>query len=243
MTMAPASGVYRGIIGLRPARRRPAESSVAEAAPDCAQHRAPKRAAASTRPTTRRAATARRSWWPGRPRRASTPPCRPPGTQTGGAGRGRSDLLDIASRHRRAGKRHRADTQAQARRCDPGGSTISDPVAQKLAEWIILRSDDNGATVERYRAFLAANPSWPSQTFLRRRLEAALWDDNREDAIVWSWFENESPVSAKGQFVLARAMLARGDRANAERLVRDAWRNDPMSEEREHRARSCSARC
>jgi len=116
-------------------------------------------------------------------------------------------------------------TQAEA--------TISDPVARKLAEWIVLRSDNNNATVERYRAFLTANPSWPSQTFLRRRLEAALWDDHRDDQVVWSWFENESPISAKGRFVLAKAMLARGDRANAERLVREAWRSDPMSEDTE----------
>lgn len=115
-------------------------------------------------------------------------------------------------------------------------ATISDPVARKLAEWIILRSEDNGATVERYRAFLSANPSWPSQTFLRRRLEAAMWDDRRDDQVAWSWFENESPVSAKGRFTLAKAMLARGDRANAERLVREAWRSDPMSEDTENNA-------
>jgi soluble lytic murein transglycosylase len=115
-------------------------------------------------------------------------------------------------------------------------ATISDPVARKLAEWIILRSDDNAASVERYRAFITANPSWPSQTFLRRRTEAALWDDHRDDATVWAWFENESPLSAKGKFSLARAMIARGDRANAERLVRDAWRNDAMSEDTESAA-------
>jgi soluble lytic murein transglycosylase len=115
-------------------------------------------------------------------------------------------------------------------------AAISDPVARKLAEWIILRSDDNGASVERYRAFISANPSWPSQTFLRRRIEAALWDDHRDDATVWAWFENESPLSAKGKFSLARAMIARGDRANAERLVRDAWRNDSMSEDTENAA-------
>ncbi|MGC2810617.1 MAG: lytic transglycosylase domain-containing protein, partial [Bradyrhizobium sp.] len=115
-------------------------------------------------------------------------------------------------------------------------AAISDPVARKLAEWIILRSDDNGASVERYRAFIAANPSWPSQTFLRRRLEAALWDDHRDDATVLAWFENESPRSAKGKFSLAHALIARGDRANAERLVRDAWRNDAMSEETENAA-------
>src|SRR3984957_5145314 len=113
---------------------------------------------------------------------------------------------------------------------------ISDPVARKLAEWLILRSDDNGVSVERYRAFISANPSWPSQSFLRRRGEAALWDDHRDDAIVWAWFENESPLSAKGRFSLARAMLGRGDRANAERLVRDAWRSDSMSEDTENTA-------
>jgi len=115
-------------------------------------------------------------------------------------------------------------------------AAISDPVARKLAEWIILRSDDNGASVERYRAFIAANPSWPSQTFLRRRLEAALWDDHRDDATVLAWFENESPLSAKGKFSLAHALIGRGDRANAERLARDAWRNDAMSEETENAA-------
>ncbi|MGE5158805.1 MAG: transglycosylase SLT domain-containing protein [Gemmatimonas sp.] len=115
-------------------------------------------------------------------------------------------------------------------------ASITDPVARKLAEWLILRSDDNGASVERYRAFIEANPSWPSQSFLRRRLEAALWDDKRSDALVWSWFENEPPLSAKGRLALAKAMLARGDRANAERLVRHAWRNDPMSEDTESAA-------
>jgi len=127
-------------------------------------------------------------------------------------------------------RKHKPDEATQLE------ATISDPVARKLAEWIILRSDNNNATVERYRAFVSANPSWPSQTFLRRRLEAALWDDHREDAVVWSWFESESPLSAKGRIALARAMLARGDKTNAERLVREAWRNDPMSEDTESAA-------
>ena len=103
-------------------------------------------------------------------------------------------------------------------------AAISDPVARKLAEWVILRSENNGASVERYRAFIDANPSWPSQTFMRRRIEAALWDDHRDDATVTAWFANEKPLSAKGKFSLAKALLARGDRANAERLIRDAWR-------------------
>jgi soluble lytic murein transglycosylase len=124
-------------------------------------------------------------------------------------------------------RKHKPDDATQLE------ATITDPVARKLAEWLILRSDNNNASVERYRAFIASNPSWPSQTFLRRRIEAALWDDHRDDATVWAWFANESPLSAKGRFSLAKVMIARGDRANAERLVREAWRGDPMSEDTE----------
>ena len=140
-----------------------------------------------------------------------------------------------------------ADTDALAKVIElvrarkPGDATqlaapISDPVARKLAEWIILRSDNNGASVERYRAFIETNPSWPSQTFFRRRLEAALWDDHRDDSTVLSWFENEKPLSAKGRFVLAKALIGRGDRAGAERLLREAWRFDPMSADTEETA-------
>jgi soluble lytic murein transglycosylase len=124
-------------------------------------------------------------------------------------------------------RKHKPDDATQLE------ATITDPVARKLAEWLILRNDNNNASVERYRAFIASNPSWPSQSFLRRRIEAALWDDHRDDATVWAWFANESPLSAKGRFSLAKVMIARGDRANAERLVREAWRNDPMSEDTE----------
>ena len=108
-------------------------------------------------------------------------------------------------------------------------SSISDPLARKLSEWIILRSEDNGASSDRYLAFITENPSWPSQIFFRRRGEAALWDDRRDDNTVLSFFGADQPISAKGRFALARALLNRGDRARAERLVREAWHEDSFS--------------
>jgi len=110
---------------------------------------------------------------------------------------------------------------------------IQDPVAQKVAEWMILRSEGNGASAERYKAFITANPGWPSVNFLRRRGEGALWDNNRDDNAVLGWFGSEQPQSAKGRFMLARALLSRGDRNTALRHVRDAWRGDPMSKDTE----------
>jgi soluble lytic murein transglycosylase len=110
-------------------------------------------------------------------------------------------------------------------------ATISDPVARKLVEWIILRSDRNGAGSARYAAFIAANPSWPSLAMFRRRAEALLWVENVKPAQVLGFFNGSPPQTAKGRLVLARALHAQGDTEGASALVREAWRNDPLPEE------------
>ena len=108
--------------------------------------------------------------------------------------------------------------------------TIEDPLARKLVEWAILRADDTeNVDISRYTAFLAENPSWPAIELIRRRTEATLWVDRLEPAFVRSFFAKHKPVTAKGKFALARALLLQGDRAGAQSLVRDAWRNDAFS--------------
>ena len=110
-------------------------------------------------------------------------------------------------------------------------AAISDPVARKLVEWIILRSDHNGADSARYTAFMTANPSWPSLGAFRRRAEAMLWVENAKPARVMSFFDGSPPQSAMGRLVLARALTAQGDTDSAKALVRDTWRNDPIPAE------------
>jgi soluble lytic murein transglycosylase len=112
-------------------------------------------------------------------------------------------------------------TEAQA--------TIRDPLARKLAEWIILRSDDNNVDFARYNAFIAANPNWPSIVTLRKRAEAMMWHERLAAPAVRAFFADIEPLSTKGHFALARALLASGDRAGAQAHVRDAWRNDDFS--------------
>jgi soluble lytic murein transglycosylase len=50
---------------------------------------------------------------------------------------------------------------------------------------------------------------------------------------VRSFFAKERPITTKGKFALARALLLQGDRAGAQSLVREAWRNDSFSGELE----------
>ena len=110
-------------------------------------------------------------------------------------------------------------------------TSIGDPVAQKLIEWALLRSE-NGASFERYAAFIRANPHWPSIPLLRRRAEARLWQDRRDAATVRRFLDVE-PTSAKGRLALARVLLGEGDRAGAEREIRRAWRSAELSDETE----------
>jgi soluble lytic murein transglycosylase len=106
-------------------------------------------------------------------------------------------------------------------------SRIEDPLARKLIEWVILRSDENNAEFSRFRNFIVANPSWPSLMIFRRRAEAMLWQERADLATIRS-FTGDRPVSAKGRFALARALLAQGDMAGAQAALRDAWRTEPL---------------
>jgi soluble lytic murein transglycosylase len=115
--------------------------------------------------------------------------------------------------------------------------TISDPVARKLVEWLILRGDDTDADISRYAAFIAANPSWPGVLSLRRKAESVMWQDRTDPATVVAFFRSEPPRTAKGKFALARAKLAQADTTGAQQLVSESWRDDAFSSEIEAAAR------
>jgi len=116
---------------------------------------------------------------------------------------------------------------------DADEAKISDPVARKLAEWVILRSDNTNPSFARYAAFVANNPTWPHAALFRRRAENALWNDHVDDAAVLAFFTGHKPRTAKGRFMLARALVAKGDHDGAAALVRYAWRHDECSAEAE----------
>jgi soluble lytic murein transglycosylase len=127
--------------------------------------------------------------------------------------------IDLARR----GKPHDA-TEVQGR--------IQDPLARKLVEWAILRSDDNNADFSRFRDFIVANPSWPSLIMFRKRAEAMLWQERADLATIRA-FTGNNPISGKGRFALGRAVLAQGDRTGAQAAIRDAWRTESLTREAE----------
>ncbi|MDP2408741.1 MAG: transglycosylase SLT domain-containing protein [Pseudolabrys sp.] len=112
---------------------------------------------------------------------------------------------------------------------DVAEKSITDPVARKLAEWVVLRSDNTNPPFIRYANFVKNNPAWPHVPLFRRRAENALWNDKLDDASVRAFFSDKQPTTAKGRFVYARALMAQGDRKAAEGLARLAWRENDAS--------------
>ena len=84
-------------------------------------------------------------------------------------------------------------------------STISDPVARKLVEWVILRGDEADLDFPRYATFIAANPSWPGIGSLRRRAEAALWQQQADRRNSHRLFPKRSAAHREGTISRWRA--------------------------------------
>jgi len=129
------------------------------------------------------------------------------------------DAMDLA-------RRGKTDDATDAER------KIVDPAAQKLAEWFILRHPDSQALFSRYLTFITDNPEWPGTTLLRRRAESRLWQEKSDAATVHA-FTGDQPLTARGRFALARVLLGEGDRDGAQRLVREAYRSEELTERTE----------
>jgi len=106
---------------------------------------------------------------------------------------------------------------------------IKDPVAKKLVTWYRLRAESSEATAEEIEKFRRDNPHWPDQKRLRQRAEQALFLDNADADRVLTFFAASQPQHASGKGALARAYLAKGEKAKALPHLRSAWRDHDLS--------------
>ena len=130
--------------------------------------------------------------------------------------------------------------QHKTREATALATSFSDPVAQKLIEWALLRHVESEAGIQRYANFIHANPGWPSITMLRQHAEERLWQEPRYGASVRGYngakltSEDRSSVKRgiraaqdrderwRERRGLARKLIDLGDAASAYRIVREA---------------------
>jgi soluble lytic murein transglycosylase len=106
--------------------------------------------------------------------------------------------------------------------------SIKDPTARKLAQWYRLRAGDTRDGAEAILAFKQANPHWPNQDKLRKTAELALFRVKGSPDRVLAFFQETAPVTGAGKAALAGAHLEKGNRAEAIKLIKSAWREHRM---------------
>lgn len=82
-------------------------------------------------------------------------------------------------------------------------------------------------------SFMEKNPSWPRQTILKNRAEAALNDDIPTRKIL-QYFKNSEPVTGRAMRILAEAKINNGESdVEVNKLLRKAWIQGDFSNDEE----------
>lgn len=105
--------------------------------------------------------------------------------------------------------------------------SLKDPAARKLVEWYVLFRGLGSA--DDYRTFLAANPSWPELATLRARQEMLAFEAIDKPAVASAILGTRTPETGVGLAAIAAIALARGDKSEATKVVRQAWREEDFS--------------
>lgn len=104
------------------------------------------------------------------------------------------------------------------------------PLPAKVIQWLDLTRPGPGRSFDEITQFMATNPDWPGQQALQVMAEHNLPPDMSTDE-VFAWFKGRPPDTAYGAAALAHAMQAKGETADADALIREAWRDDNFDNE------------
>ena len=119
--------------------------------------------------------------------------------------------------------------QALAIRNGMGEGTLD----RHILTWAIATSGQPGIPSGEIAAAARELVGWPGLGSLRANSERALYTENPATDQVLVAFGNSQPETVEGSIVLSRALMARGASAQAGRLIRKIWRDEPLDKPRE----------
>lgn len=107
-------------------------------------------------------------------------------------------------------------------------ATQSQAMAELYAEWWYLQHPETTVSNAELTEFLIAQPDWPLRDRLLAKAEITR-PDNEEPAAAIAWWQNNPPQTWQGQLRFARAKAQLGEHKASTRLIRQLWREMPMS--------------
>ncbi|MGI2035647.1 lytic transglycosylase domain-containing protein [Rhizobium panacihumi] len=116
-----------------------------------------------------------------------------------------------------------AGTAIATRNALPAGS-----LDRQILTWAIATSGQNGVPSHEIASAQRELRGWPGLTRLRANSERALYRENPAPAAVLAAFGNSAAETPEGTMILARALVASGDKGRAATVLRATWIGDAL---------------
>jgi len=99
----------------------------------------------------------------------------------------------------------------------------TDPLPRQLLEWRYARLSGTASFHEIDSVLRTLPAGWPGRPLLLSRAEQAITPD-MDPALLAAWFGSRAPATAIGRVRLGAALIATGQAARGQALLREAWR-------------------
>ena len=97
-----------------------------------------------------------------------------------------------------------------------------------ILTWAIATSGQPGIPSGEIASAARELAGWPGLGGLRANSERALYIENPATDQVLAAFGSSQPETVEGSIILSRALMARGSSAQAGKLIRKIWRDEPL---------------
>lgn len=103
-----------------------------------------------------------------------------------------------------------------------------DPVLKNLIMWKRASDGVPGMTFDELDLALTMLEGWPQTSKMRQRAEEIIELSSLDAAARVAWLQKSGPATGAGKVALANALRETGNRARADEVIKDVWRNNTL---------------
>jgi soluble lytic murein transglycosylase len=103
-----------------------------------------------------------------------------------------------------------------------------DPVLKNLIMWKRASEGVPGMTFDELDLALTMLEGWPQTSKMRQRAEEIIELSSLDAAARVAWLQKSGPATGAGKVALANALRETGNRARADEVIKDVWRNNTL---------------
>lgn len=105
----------------------------------------------------------------------------------------------------------------------------SDPLVRRILQWRLASDMSAPASFDEIKTALDQLTGWPGRETMRRRAEQQIFDSTLTFNQRAAWLQAGGPLSGDGKVALAQSLKAIGQSAQANTIIKQAWRENILT--------------